>query len=53
MERRERVRNGAKGRAGVREAAHGGEGEGVAKYFLFYGCLAGRRQKRGQAPRKR
>ena len=38
--RRERVRKGAKGRAGVREAAHGG-GENRAKKIFFEGAFCG------------
>ena len=39
-EKRERTRNGAEGRAGAREAAHGG-GENGAKKFFFEGAFCG------------
>ena len=39
-ELRERVRTGAEGRAGVREAAHGG-GENRAKKIFFEGVFCG------------
>ena len=39
-ELRERVRKGAEGRAGVREAAHGG-GENGAKKIFFRGVFCG------------
>ena len=40
MAAREKVRKGAEGRAGVREAAHGG-GENGAKKIFFRGAFCG------------